>query len=171
MFATEPPLVPLETDRTTLQLRIHSVASLYLMKGKSGNLLLMNLECKKKKKMPLFAENGIKLLVQGKQWLEPIQDLIKDPYRERAGGKCWGNADSFNSLLQLHHQIHHGPTLMEGCCCLGGLVFRVHAKFMTQGLYAPWTSTRLRGGLNGARPAERRVKEAMPPAAFCDTVI
>lgn len=110
--------------------------------------------------MPLFAESCIKLLVQGKQWLEPIQDLIKDPYRERAGGKCWGNADSFNSLLQLHHQIHHSPTLMEGRCCLGGLVFRVHAKFMTQGLCAPWTSTRLWGGLNGARPAEREGGDA-----------
>lgn len=47
MLAMKQPLVPLETDSTMLQLQIHSVASLYLMKGKSGNLLLMNLECKK----------------------------------------------------------------------------------------------------------------------------
>lgn len=86
MLAMEQPLVPLETDSTTLQLQIHSVASLYLMKGKSGNLLLMNLECKR---MPPFAENCIKLLVQGKHWLEPIQNLMKDPYRDRAGGKSW----------------------------------------------------------------------------------
>lgn len=44
----------------------------------------MNLECEK---MPPFAENCIKLLVQGKLWLEPIQNLMKDPYRDRAGGK------------------------------------------------------------------------------------
>lgn len=49
MLAVEQPLVPLGADSSTLQLQIHSVASLYLMKGKSGNLLLMNLECKKKK--------------------------------------------------------------------------------------------------------------------------
>lgn len=84
MLAMKQPLVPLETDSTMLQLQIHSVASLYLMKGKSGNLLLMNLECKK---MPPFAENGIKLLVQGKLWLEPIQNLMKDLYRDRAGGR------------------------------------------------------------------------------------
>lgn len=84
MLAMKQPLVPLETDSTTLQLQIHSVASLYLMKGKSGNLLLMNLECKK---MPPFAENCIKLLVQRKLWLEPIQNLMKDPYRDGAGGK------------------------------------------------------------------------------------
>lgn len=84
MLAMKQPLVPLETDSTTLQLQIHSVASLYLMKGKSGNLLLMNLECKK---MPPFAENCIKLLVRRKPWLEPIQNLMKDPYRDRAGGK------------------------------------------------------------------------------------
>lgn len=84
MLAMKQPLVPLETDSTMLQLQIHSVASLYLMKGKSGNLLLMNLECKK---MPPFAENGIKLLVQEKLWLEPIQNLMKDLYRDRAGGR------------------------------------------------------------------------------------
>lgn len=39
--------------------------------------------------MPPFAENSIKLLVQGKLWLEPIQDLMKDPYRDGAGGKSW----------------------------------------------------------------------------------
>lgn len=44
MLAMKQLLVPLETDSATLC----SVASLYLMKGKSGNVLLMNLECKKK---------------------------------------------------------------------------------------------------------------------------
>lgn len=66
------------------------------MKGKSSNLVLMNLECKKK--MLLFAENCIKLLVQGKLWLELIQILMKDPYRDRAGGKTWWNADCFNRM-------------------------------------------------------------------------
>jgi len=84
MLAMKQPLVQPETDSTTLQLHIHSEASLYLMKGKSGNLLLTYLECKKK--MPPFAENCIKLLVQGKLWLETIQNLMKDPYRDRAGG-------------------------------------------------------------------------------------
>lgn len=37
--------------------------------------------------MPPFAENGIKLLVQEKLWLEPIQNLMKDLYRDRAGGR------------------------------------------------------------------------------------
>lgn len=38
------------------------------------------------KKKPPFAENCIKLLVQGKLWLELIQNLMKDPYKDRAGG-------------------------------------------------------------------------------------
>lgn len=38
-------------------------------------------------------------------------------------------------------------------------MFRVHAKFMMRGLYVLYTSTDLRGRLNGARPAERRVRE------------
>lgn len=54
MFAVNQPLVPLETDSGTLQLQIHPAPSLYLMKGKSGNLLLMNLECKKNKSPSLL---------------------------------------------------------------------------------------------------------------------
>lgn len=39
-------------------------------------------------------------------------------------------------------------------------MFRVHAKFMMQGLYVLYMlSTDLRGSLNGARSVERRVKE------------
>lgn len=152
------PLVPLETDSTTLQLRIHSVPSLYLMKGKSGNLLLMNLECKKKK-MPPFAENGIKLLVEGKLWLEPIQDLMKDPCRDGAGGKSYWNADCFNRM----HTVSSSCTIRfikawpwwravvvwEGQC-LGFM-----QSLWCRGLYVPYTSTDLRGRLNGARPAEK----------------
>lgn len=37
-------------------------------------------------------------------------------------------------------------------------MFRVHAKFMMQGLYVLHTSTDLRGRLNGARPVERGAK-------------
>lgn len=84
MLAMKQPLVPLETDSTTLQLQIHCVASLYLMKGKSGNLLLMNLECKKNASLCWKLH---KTACTKKARLEPIQNLMKDPYRDRAGGK------------------------------------------------------------------------------------
>lgn len=37
--------------------------------------------------MPPFAENCIKLLVQGKLRLEPVQNLMKDPYRGEQAGR------------------------------------------------------------------------------------
>lgn len=45
--ATKQPLVPQEADSPTLLLQIYWDVSLYLMKGKTGYLLLMNLEYKK----------------------------------------------------------------------------------------------------------------------------
>lgn len=53
------------------------------------------------------------------------------------------------SPVQLRYRLHRGLTLMEGCCCLGGPVFKVHAKFMMHRLYVLYTSARLRGRANG----------------------
>lgn len=49
-------------------------------------------------------------------------------------------------------------------------MFRVHAKFMMQGLYVLYMSADLRGRLNGTRPVERRLKGTRRPEAFCDAL-
>lgn len=60
---------------------------------------------------------------------------------------------------------HQGLTLMEGCCCLGGPVFKVHAKFMMRRPYVLYTSAHLRGRPGGAQEGDE------PLAAFSDNLI
>lgn len=54
---------------------------------------------------------------------------------------------------------------MEGLGLFERPVFKVHAKFMMQGLYVLYTSADLRGTLSGAREGD------VPPAAFWDNLI
>jgi len=74
--ATKQPLVPQEADSPTLLLQIYWDVSLYLMKGKTGYLLLMNLEYKKMHPLLKTARN---CLYKAKWRLDGGQNLMKDP--------------------------------------------------------------------------------------------